>query len=51
MHLARVETKAMLTSLFDRLTDFQLIADDDTKIIGMPFRSPKHLPVTFRPLS
>jgi cytochrome P450 len=51
MHLARVETKAMLTSLFDRLTDFRLIADDDTKIVGMPFRSPKHLPVTFRPTS
>ena len=50
MHLARVETKAMLTSLFDRLTDFQLIEDDDTKIVGMPFRSPKHLPVTFRPV-
>ena len=39
----------MLTSLFDRLTDFQLIEDDDTKIVGMPFRSPTHLPVTFRP--
>ena len=51
MHLARVETKAMLTSLFDRLTDFQLIADDDTKIVGMPFRSPKHLPVTFTPIA
>jgi cytochrome P450 len=51
MHLARVETRAMLTSLFDRLTDFQLLADDDTKIVGMPFRSPKHLPVTFRPTS
>ncbi len=51
MHLARVETKAMLTSLFDRLTDFQLIADEDTKIVGMPFRSPKHLPVTFRPVA
>lgn len=51
MHLARVETKAMLTSLFDRLTDFQLIEDDDTKIVGMPFRSPKHLPVTFRPVA
>jgi cytochrome P450 len=49
MHLARVETRAMLTSLFDRATDFQLQADDDTKITGMPFRSPKHLPVTFRP--
>ncbi|MDT5006637.1 MAG: hypothetical protein QOJ24_3813 [Mycobacterium sp.] len=51
MHLARVETKAMLNSLFDRVTDLQLIADVDTKIVGMPFRSPKHLPVTFRPLA
>ena len=51
MHLARVETKAMLTSLFDRLTDFQLIEGDDTKIVGMPFRSPTRLPVTFRPVA
>jgi cytochrome P450 len=51
MHLARVETRAMLNSLFDRVTDLELIADDDTKITGMPFRSPKHLPVTFRPTS
>nr|WP_083906405.1 cytochrome P450 [Mycobacterium sp. JS623] len=51
MHLARVETKAMLTSLFDRVTDLQLLEDDDTKITGMPFRSPKHLPVTFRPVA
>lgn len=48
MHLARVETRAMLTSLFDRITDVELAADDDTRITGMPFRSPKHLPVTFR---
>ncbi|HEX2211943.1 MAG TPA: cytochrome P450, partial [Mycobacterium sp.] len=48
MHLARVETRAMLTSLFDRVTDLELEADDDTRITGMPFRSPKHLPVTFR---
>ncbi len=51
MHLARVETKAMLNSLFDRVTDLQLVPDDDTKIVGMPFRSPKHLPVTFRPVA
>jgi len=51
MHLARVETKAMLNSLFDRVTDLQLLADVDTKIVGMPFRSPKHLPVTFRPVA
>ena len=47
MHLARVETKAMLNSLFDRVTDLRLMADDDCAIVGMPFRSPKHLPVTF----
>jgi cytochrome P450 len=51
MHLARVETKAMLNSLFDRVTDLQLVPDDDTRITGMPFRSPKHLPVTFRPVA
>jgi len=51
MHLARVETKAMLNSLFDRVTDLQLLTDVDTKIVGMPFRSPKHLPVTFRPVA
>ena len=51
MHLARVETKAMLTSLFDRVTDLQLVADEDTEITGMPFRSPKHLPVTFSPVA
>ena len=51
MHLARVETKAMLTSIFDRVTDLQLLEDDDTRIVGMPFRSPKHLPVTFRPVA
>jgi cytochrome P450 len=48
MHLARVETRAMLNSLFDRVTDLVLLEDDGTKITGMPFRSPKHLPVTFR---
>jgi cytochrome P450 len=51
MHLARVETKAMLTSLFDRVTDLKLAPDADTKIEGMPFRSPATLPVTFRPAS
>ncbi len=49
MHLARVETRAMLNSLFDRVTDLQLVPDEDTKIVGMPFRSPGKIPVTFRP--
>ena len=51
MHLARVETKAMLNSLFDRVTDLQLVPSDDSEIVGMPFRSPGSLPVTFRPVS
>lgn len=49
MHLARVETRVMLTSLFDRATDFELQIDDDTRLAGLPFRSPIHLPVTFHP--
>jgi cytochrome P450 len=51
MHLARVETRAMLNSLFDRVTDLRLVEDEGTKIVGMPFRSPVHLPVTFRTAS
>ncbi|MGE2691506.1 cytochrome P450 [Mycolicibacterium pulveris] len=46
LNLARVETRAMLTSLFDRVTDLELA--DDVEIVGMPFRSPTQLPVTFR---
>jgi cytochrome P450 len=49
MHLARVETRAMLTSLFDRVTDLELVPDDDVRIVGLTFRSPNRLPVTFRP--
>jgi cytochrome P450 len=49
MHLARVETRAMLTSLFDRVTDLQLVSDDDARIVGLTFRSPNKLPVTFSP--
>jgi len=50
MHLARIETKAMLNSLFDRVTDLQLVPGDDSEIVGMPFRSPGSLPVTFQPI-
>jgi cytochrome P450 len=46
MHLARVETRAMLNSLFDRVSDIELAGD--ARITGMPFRSPEQLPVTFR---
>jgi cytochrome P450 len=51
MHLARVETNAMLNSLFNRVTDLRLMPEDDSGIVGFPFRSPNGLPVTFRAAS
>jgi len=53
MHLARMETRVMLNSLFDRVRDLALLADDgtgeDSRIVGLTFRSPNKLPVTFSP--
>jgi cytochrome P450 len=53
MHLARLETRVMLNSLFDRLDDLRFAPDDGTgeesKIVGLVFRSPNKLPVTFTP--
>jgi cytochrome P450 len=47
LHLARLETRVAVECLLDRLTDIQLITDDDPHIRGNPFRSPTALPVTF----
>jgi cytochrome P450 len=47
MHLARLETRCMLNSLFDRITDLKFVPDEDTGIVGLTFRSPNKLPVTF----
>ncbi len=53
MHLARLETRVMLNSLFDRVTNLAFTPDDGTgvqsRIIGLTFRSPNKLPVTFTP--
>jgi cytochrome P450 len=53
MHLARLETQVMLNSLFDRVTHLAFAPDDGTgeesKIMGLTFRSPNKLPVTFNP--
>ncbi|HTX97888.1 MAG TPA: cytochrome P450 [Mycobacterium sp.] len=53
MHLARLETRVMLNSLFDRIGDLTFVPDDGTgeesKIVGLTFRSPNKLPVTFTP--
>lgn len=47
LHLARMETRVALDCLLDRVTDLQLVTDDDPHIYGQPFRSPSALPVTF----
>jgi cytochrome P450 len=53
MHLARLETRVILNSLFDRVKELAFMPDDGTgeesKIVGLTFRSPNKLPVTFSP--
>lgn len=53
MHLARLETRVMLNSLLDRVENLAFVPDDGTgeesKIVGLTFRSPNKLPVTFAP--
>src|ERR1700734_4242237 len=47
LHLARMETRVALECLLSRVTNIQLVTDDDPHIYGQPFRSPTALPVTF----
>jgi cytochrome P450 len=51
MHLARMETRVAINTLFDRLPDLRLApeAGQDLHIKGMAFRSPIALPVAFSP--
>jgi hypothetical protein len=48
-----LETRVMLNSLFDRVKDLAFASDDGSgegsKIVGLTFRSPNKLPVTFSP--
>jgi cytochrome P450 len=50
MHLARMETRVALNTLFDRLDDLRLdpAPGQDVHIHGLAFRSPISLPVAFR---
>ncbi|MFL6239788.1 MAG: cytochrome P450 [Actinomycetes bacterium] len=52
-HLARLETRIALESVFDKLPNLRLdpdaMASDDPHIHGMTFRSPTSLPVLFDP--
>ena len=48
MHLARMETKVVLEALLDRLPNLRLDPnEEDVKIVGEGFRSPRRLPVLF----
>jgi cytochrome P450 len=49
MHLARLETRVILNSLLDRVTDLALVPGEDARVVGLTFRSPNRLPVTFAP--
>jgi cytochrome P450 len=51
MHLARMETRVALNTLFDRFPDIHLDPEpgQDLHIKGMAFRSPIALPVAFTP--
>ena len=53
MHLARLETRVMLNSLFDRVDRSGVrcptTTGEESKIVGLTFRSPNKLPVTFTP--
>ena len=49
-HLARMETKAMINGILDRLPNLRLDPEaDDPHIHGLTFRSPSSLPVLFDP--
>ena len=47
MHLARLETRALLQRVLDRLPDLALQPEEDPYIRGDVFRSPTSLPVVF----
>jgi cytochrome P450 len=47
MHLARAETRAVLTAIMDRLPNLKLDQSSDPHIMGTIFRSPATLPVTW----
>ena len=51
MHLARMEARVAINTLFDRLPDLHLAPepDQDLHIKGMAFRSPIALPIAFTP--
>ena len=46
-HLARLETRAALNALLDRLPNLRLRPDEPSRVVGLAFRSPDRLPVVF----
>jgi cytochrome P450 len=46
-HLARLEARAAVGAILDRLFDLRFVPDAETRIVGLAFRSPTRLPVRF----
>jgi cytochrome P450 len=46
-HLARLETKIALKTIFERLRDLRLDHSEPSRVCGLAFRSPDRLPVRF----
>lgn len=49
LRLARMEIRVALEGLLARLSNIQLVTDDNPHIARHPFRSPSAIPVTFEP--
>jgi cytochrome P450 len=47
-HLARLEVRTAINAILDRLSDVRFLPDAETRIVGLAFRSPTKLPVTFK---
>jgi cytochrome P450 len=46
-HLALLEARTALNALLDRLPNLRLDAEPESTVVGLAFRSPNRLPVTF----
>jgi cytochrome P450 len=46
-HLAKLEATTALNALFDRLPNLRLVLGEESRVVGLAFRSPNRLPVQF----
>lgn len=48
--LARLETRAAIAALLERLPNLRLVDPEGSQIVGLAFRGPRHLQATFDPV-